>query len=149
MERFAQVGIALSALGVVLAMMGLFPGVTGVEPTVGIGIVQVILLLMGYFLLMSGALLYVKCMFYLHQSVNLAQSVGMRLAITGLLFAGLSGFADLFGFGSHIRTLESDVFFGSWQAFGLIASFAISSLGVMLYALAGQPQLPHESSDGS
>lgn len=144
MERFAQVGIALSALGVVLAMMGLFPGVTGVDPTIGIGIVQVILLLIGYALLMSGALLYVKCMFYLRQSATLAQSVGVRLALTGLLFAGLSGFADLFGFGSHIRTIDSDIFFGSWQAFGLIASFVISAVGVMLYALAGTPRLPHE-----
>lgn len=143
MERFAQVGIALAALGLVLALMGLFPGVTGAEPTNGIGIIQVFMMLTGYALLIIGALVYVKFTFYLRLHSNLTQQIGTRLALTGLLFASISGVADMVGFGSHIRTpdLFTDVFLGQWQAFGILASFAISSIGVLIYAVAGYPQV--------
>ena len=55
MWRFAQVGIALGALGAMISFMGLFPGVTGAVPTVGIGLVQVSMVLVGYTLLPSSA----------------------------------------------------------------------------------------------
>ncbi|MCS6836868.1 MAG: hypothetical protein NZ750_12740 [Anaerolineae bacterium] len=142
MERFAQVGIAIGALGVVLALMGLFPGLTGVQPTPGIGIVQVTMLLTGYGLLLMGGLIYAKSMFYLGQAPNLWQQIGTRLALTGWIFAALSGFADLFNFGSHLRTETSDIFFGQLQGLGLIASFGVAAFGVLLYVLGGQPRLP-------
>lgn len=139
MERFAQVGIAIGALGVVITLMGLFPGVTGVEPTVGIGIVQVLMVLVGYALLIFGALIYVKFSFYLGVPSTLTQQIGTRLALTGLLFASLAGLADILGFGSHIRIEGNDIFLGELQAFGVLASFAISSVGVLIYAVAGIP----------
>ena len=95
MWRFAQVGIALGALGVMLCLMGLFPGVTGAEPTAGIGLVQVIMVLVGYSLLIMGALVYLKYTFYLDVPSTLVQQIGTRLALTGILFAALSGLADL------------------------------------------------------
>ncbi|GAB1422490.1 hypothetical protein MASR2M15_27240 [Anaerolineales bacterium] len=138
MERFGQVGIAIAALGITLAFMGLFPGITGAEPTRGIGIVQVMLWLTGYFLLMLGAIIYVKFTFYLNQSRTLGQDIGVRLALTGLLFAGIFGFADIFGFGSHLRSATSDIFLGQWQAFGILASFTISVIGILMYSMLGQ-----------
>jgi hypothetical protein len=144
MARFSQVGIAIGALGIMLALMGLFPGVTGAEPTAGIGIVQVFLLLLGYGLLVIGALMYVKFSFYLGVGDTLAQQIGVRLALTGLLFAALTGLADILGFGSHLRTAVSDIFFGQWQAFGLLASLGVSSLGVVVYAVSGHPRLPKD-----
>ena len=58
MPRVAQFGIALGALGIVLTLMGLFPGVTGMEPTLGIGITQISAILIGFLLLILGALIY-------------------------------------------------------------------------------------------
>lgn len=141
MWRFAQVGIALGALGAMICFMGLFPGVTGAEPTVGIGIVQVAMVLFGYALLIFGALIYVKFTFYLGVPSTLVQQIGTRLALTGLLFAALTGLADILGFGSHIRDAVNvtDIFFGQWQMVGILASFALSSFGVILYVLAGLP----------
>ena len=60
MARFGQVGIALAALGGVLALMGLFPGIAGVEPTVGMGVVQVFMVLVGYGLVILGGAFYQK-----------------------------------------------------------------------------------------
>jgi hypothetical protein len=141
MARFGQVGIALATLGGVLALMGLFPGMTGVEPTAGMGVVQVFLVLAGYMLVILGGVIYVKFTFYAGVMINLIQQIGLRLGMTGLLFAALAGLADIFGFGSHIRGPGSDIYLGWLQAFGMIASFMISALGVLLYAISGRDRI--------
>jgi hypothetical protein len=137
MPRVAQFGIALGALGMVLALMGLFPGVTGQPPTPGIGIVQIVAILIGLSMLVVGALVYVKFTFYFGKTSNLGQQIGLRLALTGLVFASLAGMADFLGFGSHLRTATSDILLGPLQALGMIGSFVVSSIGVILYAVAG------------
>ena len=141
MARFGQVGIALAALGGVLALMGLFPGIAGVEPTVGMGVVQVFMVLVGYGLVILGGVIYVKFTFYAGVAINLIQQIGLRFGMTGLLFAALSGLADIFGFGSHLRGPGSDIYLGRLQAFGMIASFMISAIGVMMYAMAGYDRI--------
>ncbi len=137
MVRFAQFGIAIGALGAVLTFMGLFPGVTGVEPTAGIGFVQIILIIIGFSLLIAGAFVYVKYTFYTTKKANLAQQIGIRLAMTGILFGGMAGLADILGFGSNLRSVTSDIYFGPWQAVGLLGGFLVASIGVLLYAITG------------
>jgi hypothetical protein len=153
MSRFGQVGIALGALGAVLTFMGLFPGVTGLAPTIGIGVVQVFLILIGYSLLLLGAYVYVKFTFYAGVRGNLIQQIGNRLAATGVLFASLCGLADIFGFGSHNRTAITDIFLGQLQAFGVIASFFVASSGILIFAIAGWRQMrleaPPDEADSS
>ncbi len=136
MQRVAQFGIAFGALGTVLTFMGLFPGVTGLEPARGIGTLQIVTILSGFMLLIIGALIYVKFTFYIGRSANLTQQIGVRLALTGLLFAVMTGMADVVGFGSHVDTRTGPLF-GTLQAFGIIGSFAIASIGVLIYAVAG------------
>ncbi len=134
-----QFGIAIAALGIVLALMGLFPGVTGIQTAVGVGVVQFVSILIGFTLLDLGALIYVKFTLYVGRSSTLAQQIGVRLTLTGLVLAGLTGMADFLGFGSHARTATTDVYFGQLQALGLIGSLLISALGVMIYAVMGNP----------
>lgn len=143
MWRFAQVGIALGALGGIICFMGLFPGVTGAVPTVGIGLVQVVMVIFGYALLILGALTYLKFTFFLSVPATLSQQIGTRLALTGLLFAALAGLADILGFGTHVRDDTSDLFFGQLQMIGILASFGLSSLGVLVYVLAGASVARH------
>jgi hypothetical protein len=137
MIGIAQLGIALAALGIVVALMGLFPGVTGIQPTAGVGVIQFLLILLGFTLLDMGALVYVKFTFYVARAANLAQQIGIRLTLTGLVLAGLTGMADFLGFGSHARTATTDVYFGQLQALGLLGSLLLSALGVMIYAITG------------
>jgi hypothetical protein len=145
MIRVAQFGIVVGALGAVLTLMGLFPGMTGLEPTTGFGIIQIFTILIGFTLLIIGALIYAKFTFYPYQSANLAQQIGIRLAMTGILFAGMAGMADVLGFGSHLVS-ETDILLGRLQALGIIGGFGTSSLGVLLYAVTGIPNdgLPPE-----
>lgn len=137
MIRIGQIGIAIGALGIVLAVMGLFPTVAGLVPTPGIGIVQLITIMIGFSLLIMGAYIYAKFTFYAGVRSNLAQQIGVRLALTGLLFGGMAATADVLGFGSNIRTETSDVFFGPWQASGLIGGFGLAALGILIYAISG------------
>ena len=140
MVGIPQLGIALGALGIVLALMGLFPGVTGLQPTAGVGLLQFVTILTGYCLLTFGALIYAKYAIYADRPSNLAQQIGVRLALTGLVLAFMVGMADFLDFGSHPRTAASDVYFGQLQALGTLFGLALSSLGVLLYAVAGTPR---------
>ncbi len=142
----AQVGIAISTLGMVLAFMGMFPGVTGLDATAGIGVLQIVVILTGFTLLISGALLYVQGAYYPHTPHNLAQQIAVRLSASGLLFAAIAGLGDLLGFGSHPPGLTDGPFLGYLQAAGLIGGFAVASLGVILFALLGPP--PGEEDGG-
>lgn len=139
MIGIAQFGIAIAALGIVLALMGLFPGVTGIQPAAGVGVVQFVMILIGFTLLDLGALIYVKFTLYVGRGANLTQQIGVRLALTGLVLAGLIGMADFLGFGSHVRSETGDVYFGQFQALGLIGSLLVSALGVLIYAVMGKP----------
>ncbi len=135
----AQVGIAISTLGAVLALMGMFPGVTGLDATPGIGVLQIVAILTGFILLIVGALLYVQGAFYPGVKHNLAQKVAVRLSATGLLFSAIASLGDLLGFGSHPPGITNGPFLGYWQALGLIGGFLVASLGVVLFALTGPP----------
>jgi cellobiose-specific phosphotransferase system component IIC len=146
MVRLSQFGIAFGALGVVLTFMGLFPGVMGIRPAEGIGIVQIVMILSGFMMLILGALFYVKYAYYADQHSNLAQQVGSRLALTGLIIAGLLGLSDTLGFGSHAEA-QGEPYFGWLQTLGILVGFLIASLGVMIYAVTGKD--PHAPEDKS
>ena len=140
MGRLAQVGIALGVLGGVLAFMGLFPGVTGLDPAAGIGLVQICIILIGFSLEIFGALIYVKYTFYLGIAGTFAQQIGVRLALTGLILAGMVGLADTLGFGSHPNLAGQETFFGSIQAAGMVGGFVIASIGILIYAISGNTE---------
>ncbi len=137
-ERFAQIGILVSTLGLILALIGLFPSITGVEPQSGIGVLQILVIIFGLTMLTSGALVFVKITFYPYSSRNLAQDIAVRLSLTGLLMTFAIGLADVFGFGSHTPGNEENLpYLGPWQAAGMSIGFAVASLGVIIFALMG------------
>jgi hypothetical protein len=100
---------------------------------------QIFVILIGFILLILGALIYVKFTFYAFKPANLAQQIGIRLALTGLLFACMSGLSDILGFGSHGLESPGGTLFGVLQAMGIIGSFVVASLGVLIYAVTGDP----------
>lgn len=143
MIGLAQFGIAVSALGGVLMLMGLFPGVTGITPGDGIGIVQFVAIISGATLLDFGALVYLKYTLFAEQTANLAQQVAVRFSLTGLVLAGFIGLADYLGFGSHSDAPAP--FFGQLQAGIMLVLLILAALGVLAYAVAG-PAAPGAAS---
>lgn len=140
MIGLAQFGIALGALGAVVTLMGLFPGVTGITPGSNIGLVQFSAIILGFTLLDLGAILYVKFTLYAGRGTNLVQQISIRISLTGIVLAAFTGLADQLGFGSHVIDLGSpDVFFGPLQAAAALVFLILAAVGVLIYAIAGNP----------
>lgn len=137
MGKVAQIGIIVAVLGGVVSLIGLFPSVTGLEPSPGIGILQILVILAGFSILITGAFMFVQSSYYPRVKHNLAQQIGIRLSMTGLVIATASGLADVLGFGSHPPTPSERPFLGPWQAAGLIGGFIIASIGVIIFTLMG------------
>jgi hypothetical protein len=142
-QQLVQFGILIGTLGLILCLMGLYPGITGVEPKIGIGVLQVIMILLGMTLIILGAFIFVKVGFYPEIANNLAQRIALRLSLTGLLFAAGSGLADVLGFGSN-PTIEQVSFpiLGPYQAWGMVMGFMIAALGVILFGTGGPATRP-------
>lgn len=139
MTGIAQIGIAIGVFGLMLASLGLFPGLTGVTPLAGFGMIQFTAVLLGFSFLTLGALIYAKFTLYLGRSANLAQQIGVRLTLTGLVVAALAGFSDYLGFGSHLPTGTNSVYLGEIQIIGALIAFVAAFSGVFIYALTGDP----------
>ena len=45
-ERFGQIAILLGTTGLIIALIGLFPSITGVEARSGVGVLQILLILL-------------------------------------------------------------------------------------------------------
>jgi hypothetical protein len=147
MSKLSQVGIAITVLGGVITLIGLFPGVIGLEQSPGVGILQILVILAGFSILIIGAFMFVQNEYYPGVKHNLAQQIGLRLSMTGLVIAAASGLADVLGFGSHPPGLEGQrPFLGIYQATGLIGGFVIASIGVVIFVLMGHGE-PPESPD--
>jgi hypothetical protein len=147
MTGIAQIGIAIGVLGLMLASLGLFPGLTGVTPMAGFGMIQFTAVLSGFAFLTLGALIYAKFTLYPGRPANLAQQIAVRLTLTGLVVAALAGFSDFLGFGSHLPNGVSSVYLGEIQIIGALFAFIGAFAGVFIYALAGEP--PLDSTDES
>lgn len=137
-ERYAQLTILVGTLGLILTLIGVFPSITGVDVQSGVGLLQIIAMLIGLTLLISGALLFVKISFYPFLETNLAQDIAIRLSMTGLLMAAATGLADMLGYGSHFPgDIDNLPHVGEWQAAGMVIGFILASVGVLVFAIMG------------
>jgi hypothetical protein len=147
MERYSETSITVGALGVVITLIGLFPGIIGLESVPGVGVLQVFVILVGFALLFLGAYIFVHQAFYAGKRRTLAQDIGIRLTLTGLVIAGAAGLADVLGFGSHPPTPDSRPLLGTLQASVFIGGFLVASSGVVIYALFGPRAGPEDEND--
>jgi hypothetical protein len=147
MTRVTQVGIAVAVLGLVVLIIGLFPSVTGIEASQGVGLLQIVVILTGFAVLILGAYIYVQSVYYPRIKHNLAQQIAIRLSLTGLVISTASGLADVLGFGSHPPGPDQRPFLGILQAIGMVGGFVIAALGVLLFVVLGDPGGPPIESD--
>ncbi len=140
MEKYSQISITLGALGIVIALIGLFPGIIGLETIEGVGVLQVLVILLGFSILFTGAYLFARQVFYPGQPTTLAQDIGTRLTMTGLLIAAAAGLADVLGFGSHGAAENTRPLLGRLQAVVFVGGILLASLGVIIFAVFGPSQ---------
>jgi len=137
MSRLAQLGVFLGCLGGVSLFLGLFPFSVNADITPGIGLTQIAGMLVGLVLLVLGGYVIVFALMHRGRPRTLARDIGVRLGMTGLVFAIAATLADVMGFGSH-NELNGGMLFGWVQGAGMLAGFLISAIGVLVYGAAGQ-----------
>jgi hypothetical protein len=134
MSKLAQLGILLIVSGCVSFLMGIFPFVAGLIDMPGLGLAQISAIVGGLFFVISGAYIVAYTLIHRWHVNTMMQNVGIRLGLTGLIFAGAASLADILGFGTHSGS--SNQIMGWLQAAGILAGFLIAAAGVTLYAYA-------------
>ncbi|GAB4544120.1 MAG: hypothetical protein OHK0023_00410 [Anaerolineae bacterium] len=151
--KLSQFGIAVALFGGVITFIGLFPGIMGLEASSGVGVLQTIVILVGFSILTIGAYVFAQSYFFAGVKHNLAQEIGVRLSATGLVLSTATGLADVLGFGSHTALTDQRPLIGYWQAAGMILGFVIASLGLVIFVLFGlgdtQEETPEMDDDAS
>src|SRR5690606_38299134 len=102
MSRLAQLGVFCMVLGAVVLFLGLFPGAVNADVTPGIGLVQIIGILTGLVLLVLGAYVVTRALIHRNGRRTLMRDIGVRLGLTGMVFAAAVTLADAMGYGSHV-----------------------------------------------
>ena len=131
MSQLAQLGVFTGTVGSVTMIIGLFPGAVNIDRSPGIGLAQIIAILMGLTLLTAGAYVFVYATWHRGEENSLSQDVGIRMGLTGLTVAYVAGLADVLGFGSH--TVSAGLDFGRFQTTGMALGFLLAALGVLVY----------------
>ena len=126
---WARRWMTLVLLGLFVFMLGINPGMIGMDYSPVVGFVQIGVWLTGLALLLLGASLTVRVVRNGRQS-SLRSEIGLRLIATGYVFGVAASFADFLGIGAHRLP---DIYFGPLQVFGLALGVVVSLLGVILY----------------
>ena len=134
MSRLAQLGVFTTVTGGVVLFLGLFPGAVVADGTPGIGILQMLAMLGGLVLIIAGAYIAAYALFHRGRPTSLLGGVGLRMGLTGLVFAAAATLSDAMGYGSHGG--GAGIVFGWLQTAGMLAGFAIAALGVLVYGMA-------------
>lgn len=125
--------LLLFLVGNVLVILSLAAEILGLDLTPGFGIVQMLQLLIGLTLLTLAGFLHMYSLRSPDTPRSLQADIGIRLAATGLVFAFVSGLADLMGIGTHVEPAFERPFVGPLQLGGLIVGIISITLGMILY----------------
>jgi hypothetical protein len=129
-SRLARLGAVVVGGGFAVFILGLFPGLVGLDFTPGIGLLQIGVFLAGLSLMTLGSYLYLSATRHRARPWRLRNDIGVRLMATGLVMAFASGFADVLGIGSNY----GHPVFGPLKAAGVGLSIFIIIVGTWLYA---------------
>jgi hypothetical protein len=127
------VSLLLFLLGALLSVVSLAAEFLGLDLTPGFGIVQMFQLLIGLTLLTAAGFLHVYGLRPPDAPRSLQADIGVRLALTGLVFAYAAGLADLFGIGTHIDPRFDRPYVGWLQTLGIVLGILSITAGLLLY----------------
>ena len=121
--------MTLALLGLLIFLIGINPGLIGMNRSPAVGFVQVGVWLTGLGILLTGAYAALRVVRN-GRPTTLLNDVGLRLSATGYVVAAAASLADFIGIGSHtIRALV----FGKIQVAGLTIGVLFMVVGLVLY----------------
>lgn len=128
-----SVVLLLFLIGNVLTILSLAAEILGLDLTPGFGMVQMFQLLVGLTLLTMAGFLHIYTLRAQDAPRSLQADIGIRLAATGLVFAYVSGLADLIGIGTHPHPDYGRPYVGPLQLGGLVLGIISITAGMLLY----------------
>lgn len=121
--------LGLALVGVALA----FEYVPGLDVTPGFGMVQMAQLLLGVSALTLSGFMHINGQLAADAPRSLQADIAVRLALTGLVFCYVAGFADLLRVGTHLQPRFERPFVGLWQLTGIVLGVTSIVVGLALY----------------
>lgn len=131
-----KIRFALYALliGFAIFLLGAKPEIFGLDRSPVVGFVQIAVMIVGLGIICLAGYQAVHGL-WRRQTPSITADFGMRFLSTGFVIAIFSGFADVFGIGSH--PLPGVPVFGVWQARGMEIGLGIIAIGfVMMFPYA-------------
>lgn len=132
-----RVGMIITILGFLIFLIGVDPGIFGVDRSPVTGFLQIAVFLSGLAMICIGGYMSLISLWNGREK-SIAADIGLRLVSTGYVIAVASGMADIFGFGTHL--LPNIPYFGWWQALGVMIGEITIALGFIL-------MIPYTASD--
>jgi hypothetical protein len=129
LDRRLGLRLAVSIIGLVIFVLGLNPGLFGLDRSPVVGFVQIAVFLVGLAVICLGGYLTLTALWG-GQEKTIGADIGYRTVATGYVVAAASGMADVFGFGS--QPFPSTPYFGQWQALGVMIGEVFIIIGFLL-----------------
>ncbi len=124
-----RVGLIITILGFLVFLLGVDPGIFGVDRSPVTGFLQIAVFLSGLAMICIGGYMSLISLWNGREK-SIAADIGLRLVSTGYVIAVASGMADIFGFGT--QPLPNIPYFGWWQALGVMIGEITIALGFIL-----------------
>ena len=138
LSQFARISVATVVFGFTVFLIGMFPVIVNLDLNPGVGILQLVVILLGIGIMTIGGYGYAYETRHRSMPQRLREEIGLRLMATGYVICAVSGLADVLGIGSH--NIPSGLpYFGPWQSVGLISGLILIAIGVLLYAQRYSP----------
>jgi len=139
LSQFARISVAIVVFGFTVFLIGMFPVIVNLDLNPGVGILQLVIILLGIGMMTLGGYAYAYETRRRSMPRRLRETIGLRLMATGYVICAVSGLADVLGIGSHNITGGGLPYFGLWQSIGLISGLVLIAIGVLLYAQRYSP----------
>ena len=139
LSQFARISVAIVVFGFTVFLIGMFPVIVNLDLNPGVGILQLVIILLGIGIMTLGGYAYAYETRHKSMPRRLRETIGLRLMATGYVICAVSGLADVLGIGSHNIPAGGLPYFGLWQSIGLISGLILIAIGVLLYAQRYSP----------
>jgi hypothetical protein len=124
------IGLGFTFAGLVIFILGVEPGLFGLDRSPVIGFIQIAVFLVGLAFICLGGYISLNLLWNGGEK-SIAADIGFRLVSTGYVVSATAGMADVVGFGNH--PFPNVPHFGAWQAVGVLLGQAIIVLGFILF----------------
>jgi hypothetical protein len=125
--------LLLFVVGTLLSVVSLGAEILGLDLTPGFGMIQMFQLLLGLTFLTAAGFLHIRNLRLPNAPRSLQADIGIRLALTGLVFTYAAGLADLVGIGTHVEPRFVRPYVGALQLGGILLGIISITAGMLLY----------------